>query len=137
MSTMLEVKNIEVAYGKIVAVKDVSLTVNQGEIVTLVGSNGAGKSTTLRTISGLSMESQGTQSSVLESANLLKVAASSLECQFERTWSWVHSFAMTRLASLPIWSESLISSHVFASVSNNVPERCRVASSRCLLSVER
>ncbi len=53
MSTMLEVKNIEVAYGKIVAVKDVSLTVNQGEIVTLVGSNGAGKSTTLRTISGL------------------------------------------------------------------------------------
>jgi len=52
MSTMLDVKNIEVAYGKIVAVKDVSLTVNQGEIVTLVGSNGAGKSTTLRTISG-------------------------------------------------------------------------------------
>jgi branched-chain amino acid transport system ATP-binding protein len=53
MTTMLEVKNIEVAYGKIVAVKDISLTVNEGEIVTLVGSNGAGKSTTLRTISGL------------------------------------------------------------------------------------
>ena len=50
---MLEVNNIEVAYGKIVAVKDVSLTVNKGEIVTLIGSNGAGKSTTLRTISGL------------------------------------------------------------------------------------
>jgi branched-chain amino acid transport system ATP-binding protein len=50
---MLEVKNIQVAYGKIVAVKDVSITVNQGEIVTLIGSNGAGKSTTLRTISGL------------------------------------------------------------------------------------
>ena len=50
---MLEVKNVEVAYGKIVAVKDVSLTVNKGEIVTLIGSNGAGKSTTLRTISGL------------------------------------------------------------------------------------
>ena len=50
---MLEVKNIQVAYGKIVAVKDVSVTVNQGEIVTLIGSNGAGKSTTLRTISGL------------------------------------------------------------------------------------
>jgi branched-chain amino acid transport system ATP-binding protein len=53
MTNMLEVKNIEVAYGKIVAVKDVSLSVNQGEIVTLIGSNGAGKSTTLRTISGL------------------------------------------------------------------------------------
>ena len=53
MSAMLEVKNIQVAYGKIVAVKDVSVTVKQGEIVTLIGSNGAGKSTTLRTISGL------------------------------------------------------------------------------------
>jgi len=53
MSAMLEVKNIQVAYGKIIAVKDVSVTVNQGEIVTLIGSNGAGKSTTLRTISGL------------------------------------------------------------------------------------
>jgi len=53
MSAMLEVKNIQVAYGKIVAVKDVSVTVNQSEIVTLIGSNGAGKSTTLRTISGL------------------------------------------------------------------------------------
>ena len=50
---MLDVKNIEVAYGKIVAVKDISLKVNKGEIVTLIGSNGAGKSTTLRTISGL------------------------------------------------------------------------------------
>jgi len=53
MSAMLDVKNIQVAYGKIVAVKDISVTVNQGEIVTLIGSNGAGKSTTLRTISGL------------------------------------------------------------------------------------
>jgi branched-chain amino acid transport system ATP-binding protein len=42
MSTLLEVKDIEVAYGKIVAVKEVSLTVGKGEIVTLVGSNGAG-----------------------------------------------------------------------------------------------
>jgi len=53
MSAMLEVKNIQVAYGKIIAVKDISVTVNEGEIVTLIGSNGAGKSTTLRAISGL------------------------------------------------------------------------------------
>jgi branched-chain amino acid transport system ATP-binding protein len=53
MSVLLDVKNIEVAYGKIIAVKDVSITVNNGEIVTLIGANGAGKSTTLRTISGL------------------------------------------------------------------------------------
>ncbi|CAB4648893.1 unannotated protein [freshwater metagenome] len=53
MSALLEVRNLKVGYGKIIAVKDVSITVNQGEIVTLIGSNGAGKSTTLRTISGL------------------------------------------------------------------------------------
>ena len=53
MNAMLEVKDLSVAYGKILAVKDVSFTVNRGEIVTLIGSNGAGKSTTLRTISGL------------------------------------------------------------------------------------
>lgn len=54
MSTpMLEITDLAVSYGKIVAVKDVSLTINEGEIVTLLGSNGAGKSTTLRTISGL------------------------------------------------------------------------------------
>ncbi|MBU6242989.1 MAG: ABC transporter ATP-binding protein [Acidobacteria bacterium] len=53
MSALLEVKNLKVGYGKIIAVKDISITVNKGEIVTLIGSNGAGKSTTLRTISGL------------------------------------------------------------------------------------
>jgi branched-chain amino acid transport system ATP-binding protein len=50
---LLEIDNISVYYGNIAAVKGVSLTVMPGEIVTLIGSNGAGKSTTLRTISGL------------------------------------------------------------------------------------
>ncbi|MFC4134135.1 ABC transporter ATP-binding protein [Hamadaea flava] len=50
---MLDVSGISVYYGNIAAVKDLSLQVEQGEIVTLIGSNGAGKSTTLRTISGL------------------------------------------------------------------------------------
>ncbi len=50
---MLEVDHIHTYYGSIHALKDVSLEVGQGEIVTLIGSNGAGKSTTLRTISGL------------------------------------------------------------------------------------
>ena len=50
---MLKIENLEVAYGNIKAIKGISLEVNQGEIVTLIGSNGAGKSTTLRTISGL------------------------------------------------------------------------------------
>ncbi len=50
---MLKVENLEVAYGNIKAIKGISLEVNQGEIVTLIGSNGAGKSTTLRSISGI------------------------------------------------------------------------------------
>ncbi|MBP2655920.1 MAG: amino acid/amide transporter ATP-binding protein 2, family [Firmicutes bacterium] len=50
---MLKVDNINVFYGAIHALHGVSLTVNEGEIVTLIGANGAGKSTTLRTISGL------------------------------------------------------------------------------------
>lgn len=50
---MLKIENINVYYGAIHAIKDISLSVEQGEIVTLIGANGAGKSTTLRTVSGL------------------------------------------------------------------------------------
>lgn len=56
---MLEVKNIHAYYGHIHALKDVSLSVDKGEIVTLIGANGAGKSTTLKTISGLLKPRQG------------------------------------------------------------------------------
>jgi branched-chain amino acid transport system ATP-binding protein len=51
--TILELKDLSVSYGNIAAVQNLNLTVYTGEIVTLIGSNGAGKSTTLRTISGL------------------------------------------------------------------------------------
>src|SRR5512143_580607 len=51
--TVLELKDVEVSYGNIRALKGVSLHVAEGELVTLIGSNGAGKSTTLKTISGL------------------------------------------------------------------------------------
>ncbi|MGI5978031.1 MAG: ABC transporter ATP-binding protein [Oscillospiraceae bacterium] len=50
---MLKVENINVYYGSIHAIKGVSFSVNKGEIVTLIGANGAGKSTTLNTVSGL------------------------------------------------------------------------------------
>lgn len=56
---MLELKDVHAYYGRIHALKGISLTVEQGEIVTLIGSNGAGKSTTIRIISGLLHPRQG------------------------------------------------------------------------------
>jgi branched-chain amino acid transport system ATP-binding protein len=56
---LLELKGVHTYYGNIHALKGLSITVEQGEIVTLIGSNGAGKSTTLRTISGLLVPRQG------------------------------------------------------------------------------
>lgn len=53
MSNILEVKDLNVSYGGIKAVKDISFVVERGEIVTLIGANGAGKSSTLRSIVGL------------------------------------------------------------------------------------
>jgi len=58
--TMLQLQDVHAYYGHIHALKGISLDVQQGEIVTLIGSNGAGKSTTLRTISGLLHPRQGT-----------------------------------------------------------------------------
>jgi branched-chain amino acid transport system ATP-binding protein len=59
VTAMLEVKDLEVAYGKIKAVKKISFSVDEGEVVTLIGTNGAGKTTTLRTISGLIQPAAG------------------------------------------------------------------------------
>src|SRR5690242_13432115 len=57
--SLLEVKDLHTYYGAIHALKGVSLTVDQGEIVTLIGSNGAGKTTMLKTISGVLRPRQG------------------------------------------------------------------------------
>ncbi len=57
---MLKVSNLSVSYGAIKALNSISLEVNQGEIVTMIGANGAGKSTTIRTISGLVKPKSGT-----------------------------------------------------------------------------
>ena len=59
MSTILKVEDINVYYGSIHAIKGISFSVNEGEIVTLIGANGAGKSTTLNTISGLLRSTTG------------------------------------------------------------------------------
>ena len=70
---MLELKDVHTYYGNIHALKGISLTVNDGEIVTLIGSNGAGKSTTLRTIQGLNKPRSG--SVVLNGIELHKLPA--------------------------------------------------------------
>lgn len=65
---MLELKDVHASYGAILALQGISITVNEGEIVTLIGANGAGKSTILRTISGLMKPSRGQV--LLEGENL-------------------------------------------------------------------
>ena len=57
---LLKVKDLHVYYGAIHAIKGISLEVSEGEIVTLIGANGAGKSTTLNTVAGLLKPRQGT-----------------------------------------------------------------------------
>ncbi len=73
---MLEIKDINVYYGAIHALKGINLTVNDGELVSLVGANGAGKTTVLHTISGLLRATTG--EILLDGKNLQKVPAHSI-----------------------------------------------------------
>ena len=70
---MLEVKDLEVYYGMIQAIKGISFEVNQGEVVALIGANGAGKTTTLHTITGLLPSKKGTVT--FEGQDITKVPA--------------------------------------------------------------
>ena len=73
---MLEIKDLNVFYGAIHALKGISLTVGDGELVSLIGANGAGKTTTLHTISGLLNAASG--SITLDGKNLQKVPANTI-----------------------------------------------------------
>ena len=73
---MLEVKDLCVNYGAVQALNGISLTVNDGEIVSLIGANGAGKTTTLRTITGLEKAASG--SIVFDGHDLLKTTPSKI-----------------------------------------------------------
>lgn len=81
MSAMLTVDNLSIHYGVIQAVKNVSFEVNEGEVVTLIGANGAGKTSILRTISGLVRPSEGSVSFLgesIEKAPARKIVANGL-----------------------------------------------------------
>lgn len=73
---MLEVKDLQVHYGAVRALNGISLTVNDGEIVSLIGANGAGKTTTLRTITGLEKAAAG--SIVFDGVDLRKTEPSKI-----------------------------------------------------------
>ena len=75
---MLEVKDLKVSYGAVQALDGISLTVNDGEIVSLIGANGAGKTTTLRTITGLEKAAAG--SIVFDGHDLRKTDPSRIIC---------------------------------------------------------
>ena len=68
---MLEVKNIEVYYGVIRAIKGISFEVNEGEVIALIGANGAGKTTTLQTITGMLTPKSG--SVIFEGVDITKI----------------------------------------------------------------
>ena len=103
--TLLKVDNINVYYGNIHAVKDISFEVDQGEIVTLIGANGAGKSTTLKTISGLLKPKTGDilyKGSSIKGMRAHKIVEAGLahvpegrhvflHMTVEKIWTWVHT----------------------------------------------
>lgn len=68
---MLEIKNLEVFYGVIQAIKGISFEVNEGEVIALIGANGAGKTTTLQTITGMLQPKAG--SIIFEGTDITKV----------------------------------------------------------------
>lgn len=142
---MLKVNNIDVYYGAIHAIKDISIEVPKGEIVTLVGSNGAGKSTTLRTISGLMKPKTGTI--LFEDKNIVGVPAHKIVgmglCQVPEGR---HVFAnMTVMENLElgaylrsdkdgiavIWKMFSKNSRAFWSVKNRSPVPFPAASNKC------
>ena len=92
--SMLEVKDLVVSYGGIEALKGISFSVDEGQIVTLIGANGAGKSTTLRAITGLVP--------VKERLHLLQRRGHHPSWQLRRLWSAVLRWCRRGGASSPI-----------------------------------
>ncbi len=148
---LLEVNDIHTYYGNIEALKGISLTVDEGEIVTLIGSNGAGKSTTLRSISGLtpprtgSIRFDGKEIGETAPQDIVRLGIS--QSPEGRTLLPAHDRAREpragrlpapRRATSPTTSSaSSSSSRASRSARSRRPARCPAASSRCSPSAAR
>ena len=144
MGKMLELKDVNVYYGAIHAIKGISLEVNQGEIVTLIGANGAGKSTTLRTISGLLKPKSGTitfAGNNIAGSKAHEIVHSGIRyrrgvASLPRCPSWRISIleplpARIKRESKRISSMYLSCSHALKSARTRLRGRCLAVSSRC------
>jgi ABC-type branched-subunit amino acid transport system ATPase component len=114
---MLELDGLRVAYGPVPVLHDVSLAVEAGEIVALIGANGAGKSTTLKTISGL----------LRPQAGAVRFEGRDLGGQPPET----RPAGRTRGRSRATWRRSIGSSRASPSGRGSGAGRSRAASSRC------
>src|SRR4029450_13137501 len=127
MSTLLRVDGIEVGYGDLTAVRDVSLEVREGETVALIGANGAGKTTTLRAVAGLLPLRRGR----IEFEGQRLGGQSAAQIVAPRPSSWGPGRARPAPGWPPRSNRSSISSPVSGSGPLSSRGPCRAASSRC------
>jgi len=140
---MLKVNNINVYYGKIHALKDVSFEVHPGEVVALIGANGAGKSTTLKTISGMlrsrtgSIEFMDENITHVESHKLLRKGLAHVPegrrifLQMTVLENLEMALIFTKRRPKKNWKTFLLASPVWKNVKTRLQARCPAANSRC------
>ena len=149
--SLLTIENLEVFYGVINAIKGISFEVNEGEIIALIGANGAGKTTILNTITGLVPAKSG--SIKFEDKDLLKTPAHKIVSmgiahvpEGRRIFQQLTVFENLKLALTPertrkrspiLWTWSMSASPVLKSAAPRSQEPFPAASSRCLQWAER
>ena len=142
---MLEIRDLEVNYGAINAIKKISFDVNEGEVIALIGANGAGKTTTLHTITGLHKARAG--SVMFMGKDILKLPPHKIvqmgmahvpegrrifqQLSCTRTSRWAPLRARTRRAWRNRWPGCTRDFRVWKKESARSPALCPAASSRC------
>ena len=120
---MLEVKDLEVYYGMIQAIKGISFEVNEGEVIALIGANGAGKTTTLHTITGLLSPKKGHV--IFEGQDITRIP-------YIRILKWEHIHAPIKMRLKKLWQWFTNVSHVWRRERTSLREHFPAESSRCL-----